>query len=232
MTDVQQPTIGDLVVANPAAARILDGFGLDYCCHGELSLEAACATAEVDPALVEAALAGLEVEGDATWSTLSPAALAEHIVTTHHRYLWEELPLLDALAAKVLTVHGARHPELAEVHSLVAAVRAELEPHLLEEERVLFPSISARADERGDLAPGIADPIRAMLGEHDRAGELLARLRTVTGAYTPPEDGCASYRSRYERLATLELDTHVHIHKENHVLFPAVLELAAATTDV
>ena len=65
-----------------------------------------------------------------------------------------------------------------------------------------------------------------MVIEHDRAGELLALLRAVTDGYRVPADGCASYRSLYERLAALELDTHVHIHKENHVLFPAALRLA------
>lgn len=33
----------------------------------------------------------------------------------------------------------------------------------------------------------------------------------------------ASYRSLYERLAHLEADTHIHIHLENNVLFPAAL---------
>ena len=46
-----------------------------------------------------------------------------------------------------------------------------------------------------------------------------------------PADGCASYRSLYERLEALELDTHLHIHKENHVLFPAALRLAGAGGD-
>jgi regulator of cell morphogenesis and NO signaling len=62
--------------------------------------------------------------------------------------------------------------------------------------------------------------------EHDRAGELLSQLRAITGGYTVPDDACASYRSLFERLAALELDTHVHIHKENHVLFPGALHLA------
>jgi regulator of cell morphogenesis and NO signaling len=65
-----------------------------------------------------------------------------------------------------------------------------------------------------------------MVIEHDRAGEVLALLRTATRDYLVPDDGCASYRSLYERLEALELDTHVHIHKENHVLFPAALHLA------
>jgi regulator of cell morphogenesis and NO signaling len=62
--------------------------------------------------------------------------------------------------------------------------------------------------------------------EHEHAGELLEDLRTVTADYEVPADGCASYRSLYERLDAVERDTHVHIHKENHVLFPAAIALA------
>ena len=145
----------------------------------------------------------------------------------HHRYLNEELPVVDALAAKVLSIHGDRQPELAEVRRLVAAIRADLEPHLLKEERVLFPAIAALADGKRELGFGsVVNPIRMMGIEHDRAGELLVNLRAATGGYVVPDDACASYRSEYERLEALELDTHLHIHKENHVLFPAALRLA------
>jgi regulator of cell morphogenesis and NO signaling len=65
-----------------------------------------------------------------------------------------------------------------------------------------------------------------MLAEHDRAGELLAELRAATGAYRVCPDGCASFESLFARLAALELDTHLHIHKENHVLFPAAPRIA------
>ena len=230
MTDVHVPTtLGDLVIANPSAARVFEGFGLDYCCRGDRSLADACEEAGVDVEAVTAALAHGDT-ADASWATLDPPALADHIVATHHRYLWEELPLLDALAAKVLAVHGSRHAELAEVQALVAAVRADLEPHLLKEERVLFPAITALVDGQRSFPFGsVANPIRMMTLEHDQAGELLAELRAATRAYAVPDDACASYRSLYERLATLELDTHVPIHKENHVLFPAVLRMADAT---
>ena len=70
---------------------------------------------------------------DTTWTSLDAPALAAHIVDTHHRYLHEELPLVDALAARVLSVHGDRHPELAEVRRFVAAIRADMGPHLMKE---------------------------------------------------------------------------------------------------
>jgi len=227
MTDIQDPTLGDLVATNPAAARVLEGFGLDYCCRGTRTLADACADAGVDAAAVAAKLADLDVPGDATWTLLDAPALAEHIVATHHRYLHEELPLLDALAEKVLGVHGSRHPELAEVRRLVAAVRADLEPHLMKEERVLFPAIAAIAAGQTEFPFGsVANPIRMMTLEHDRAGQLLADLRAATNGYAVPDDACASFQALYGRLEALELDTHLHIHKENHVLFPAAIALA------
>lgn len=225
-TDPRTTTLGDLVAANPAVARVLQAHGLDFCCHGERTLEAACAEAGVDVDEVAARVAGTAVEGDTSWTSLAPDDLATHIVATHHRYLWEELPLLEQLAEKVATVHGERHPELAEVRRLVAALRAELEPHLAKEEQVLFPAVAALA--AGDapaLAVPLSNPVRVMLREHDQAGELLARLREVTGGYAVPADGCASYRSLYERLEAVEADTHLHVLKENHTLFPAALEL-------
>lgn len=227
MTDVISVTLGDLVAADPGAARVLGRFGLDFCCHGDRTLRDACTEAGVDAAEVEAELAAVPPGGDASWTELDPPALADHIVATHHRYLDDELPALAALAAKVLSVHGERHAELLEVSRLVVELQADLVPHLAKEERVLFPAIHALATGTRSFPFGsVANPIRTMNLEHEQAGELLAELRRVTGGYRVPDDGCASYRSLYERLDALELDTHLHIHKENHVLFPAALQLA------
>ena len=226
MTDTSV-TLGDLVADDPGAARVLDRFGLDFCCHGDRTLRDACTEAGVDPDVVEAELAAVPPGGDTTWTELDAPALADHIVATHHRYLDDELPALVALADKVLTVHGERHPELAQVSTLVVELVDDLVPHLAKEERVLFPAIHALAAGERDLHFGpVENPIRMMNLEHERAGELLADLRRVTDGYRVPDDGCASYRSLYERLEALELDTHLHIHKENHVLFPAAIRLA------
>ena len=226
MTDVHHLTLADLVTVNPAAARVLDVFGLDYCCHGDRTIESACAAAGLDVEEVQATIAGLEIDGDTGWTGLDAPALADHILATHHAFLHAELPLLESLAEKVLGVHGQNHPELAEVARLVACVRADLEPHMMKEERILFPAIRALAGGTTEFPFGsVANPIRMMQLEHDQCGELLALLRAATAGYTVPSDACASYRSLYERLEALELDTHLHVHKENHVLFPAAIAL-------
>ncbi|MCB0978043.1 MAG: iron-sulfur cluster repair di-iron protein [Acidimicrobiales bacterium] len=233
MTDTATPTIdaatttlAQAVTANPGAARVFDKLGLDFCCHGKRSIAEASAAAGLDPALVVAELGELAVV-DQEWSDLEPAALVDHIVETHHDYLHEEMPLLVALAAKVASVHGERHPELAEVSRLTAAIQDDLDPHLTKEERILFPAIKALTEGEREFPFGpIANPIRMMMAEHDGTGELLEAIRAATNGYAVPADGCASYQSLYQRLEALEADTHLHVHKENHHLFPTAIEMA------
>lgn len=55
--------------------------------------------------------------------------------------------------------------------------------------------------------------------------ELLAQLRRLTEEVTPPADGCASYTALFAALEEPEHDTHEHVHKESHRLFPLAVEL-------
>jgi regulator of cell morphogenesis and NO signaling len=231
MSDHTTTTLAAIVDANPDTARILERHHLDYCCGGQRTLEIACAERGLDPSTVRAELDATPIAADSEWTTMGPVELVDHVEATHHRYLHDELPRIAALTLKVVDVHGRRHPELHEVEATFTALRADLEPHLMKEERVLFPMIRELAG--ATTAPSfhcgsVGNPIRMMLLEHDRAGELLARLRAVTDDYRPPADGCASYRALYRALEELEADTHLHVHKENNVLFPAVLALEDA----
>jgi regulator of cell morphogenesis and NO signaling len=147
-------TLADLVTADPSLARALERRGLDYCCGGTRTLEQACVAQDLDPdTVVEELVAASRPQPGEAWTTMDAAALVDHIEATHHRYLWDELPRLAALIEKVVGVHGRRHPELHDVARCLTELRADLEPHLMKEERVLFPLIWSMTDELADL-PG------------------------------------------------------------------------------
>lgn len=230
-----QATLGDLVTSRPALGAALDRLGLDFCCGGGRMLVDAVAEADLDLAEVLEQLAAVDAGGlDPSvpdWPTMNPADLVDHLEATHHAYLHTELPRLGALAAKVASVHGQRHPELDRVRELVDTIGGDLGPHLRKEEQVLFPMIRqlVAATEPPSFGCGsVANPISVMLAEHDVTGDLLVLLREATSDFAVPDDGCASYRELYRALAALEADTHLHVHKENNVLFPAVLDLEQA----
>ena len=224
-------TLAELVDVAPGLAREFERLGLDYCCGGGQTLADACAERGLDATALAADLStDAGTSTPAAWTTMDATELVDHLEQTHHRYLWDELPRITALVDKIVSVHGERHPELAEIASCYGTVRADLEPHLLKEERVLFPMVRelVASTEMPSFHCGtLRNPISVMLTEHDTVGDLLARLRRLTSDYAPPADGCATYAACFAAMAELEADTHLHIHKENNVLFPLVVRLEA-----
>jgi regulator of cell morphogenesis and NO signaling len=222
-------TLGAIVTRYPSLARELERRRLDYCCGGAVTLGQACREIDLDATVVADELtASIGDDAPAAWSQLDVAELVTHLIDTHHRYLWDELPRLQALIDKVVSVHGERHPELHEIAACFAAIRSDIEPHLVKEERVLFPAVEQLAS--SSTAPtfgfgSVGNPISMMLREHDQLGALLVDLRALTSDFAVPADGCATYRALFDGLEQLEADTHLHVHKENNVLFPRVVVL-------
>lgn len=227
-----QTTVGTLVRENPNRARVFESMNIDYCCGGKVSLEQACAKKGVDTAVVLQRIKACDADNqpqeliDADTMTLTQ--LASHIEATHHAYLKEELPRLDVMTEKVSRVHGNKEPRLLKVREAFVALKAELEPHMMKEERILFPIV--RQIEQSETpvefhCGSVANPVRQMEHEHEQAGELLKTLRDATDNFTPPQWACNTYRAMLDSLKRLEADMHQHVHKENNVLFPKAMEL-------
>jgi hypothetical protein len=99
----------------------------------------------------------------------------------------------------------------------------------MKEERVLFPAIHALDSGRRDFPFGsVANPIRMMGIEHDRAGELLAELRVATSGYAVA-GGCKRQLPVALRAAGGPRDGHAPAHPQGEPrAFPAALRLAEA----
>jgi len=159
---------------------------------------------------------------------LEPRQLLEHLERTHHAFLRSELPRLSGLLRTVAAAHGTRHPELFAISDVFEELRLDLEPHLVKEERVLFPLIRqllAAATLPSFACGTIRNPISVMTTEHDRTDDYLSQLRAATGGYRTPDDADATYRSLFTGFAALEADLELHLHEENDVLFPAIVAL-------
>jgi regulator of cell morphogenesis and NO signaling len=213
--------VKSFVKNNPRCAKVFEELNIDFCCGGDTSLLNACEEEDLEPhwvyqRLVELQPAPSTREKDVSDLTLTE--LTEHLESTHHVYLKKALPRLVALMDKVHQAHSPRHPELTRLQTVVENLRADLEPHLLKEEQILFPLIR-QLEAEGLQLEAAQGPIRVMRSEHDGAGDLLKEMRTLTNVYVVPKDGCQSFQLLYEGLKELEEDTHLHIYKENNMLF-------------
>ncbi len=237
--DVTKP-VKDIVLQMPAAAKVFEQLGLDYCCRGAERLDEACHAAGLD---VNEVVRSLETTAATTsgeheamdWSAQPLANLMGHIVKKHHTFCRQEVARLEPLLDKVIAAHGASHPELRRIKSVFFGLSKELLMHLVKEEQTLFPYI-ARMEEaaaRGIPFPRpafgtVQNPVRMMVLEHDNSAAALHEIRKLTGNYQLPPDACNSYGTLYERLRSFESDIHQHVHLENNVLFPRAVAMEGA----
>lgn len=229
-------TVGDIVATDFRAAGVFEQFGIDFCCGGRQSLAEACRAATVDPSDIIRALDALPPAAGADEDTAEWPVdrLIDRIVSVHHAYVRQALPLIASYLEKLQSVHGARHPELARVAATFENVSLELGQHLIKEEHVLFPYIVELAS-RGDAcgrAPSpfgtVENPIRMMEREHREAADGLRAIRELTAGYAAPADGCTTYAVCMAELQRFEQDLHRHVHLENNVLFPKAIQLESA----
>ena len=236
MTLTATKTVGEIAAETPSATREFEKLGIDYCCGGGRTLGEACAAVNIP---IDEVLARLEdglrlsqASVSQDWQNQPLADLMAHITGTHHVFVREESPRLQALAEKVVGVHGKNHAELQQVLAIFSALTEELRVHLMKEEQILFPYVLLLEESTlaGEPVPPamfgtVVNPVRMMMQDHDGAGEALRSLRSVTNDYGVPPDACISYRTLYQALPDFEADLHQHIHLENNILFPRAVAM-------
>jgi regulator of cell morphogenesis and NO signaling len=239
MTPAPDTTIRDIVADDFRTAAVFERFGIDFCCGGNRALGEVCRDRGVPVDAVTAALAAATAAPAAAdaprFATWDAPALVSYIVANHHGYVRAAIPTLLERTRKIESVHGERHPELAQVAATFAAVADEMTSHMFKEERTLFPFIVAMSEAAASGQPpprapfgNVANPIRMMEHEHESAGGAMARISELTGGYRPPEDACATYRVCLEELKAFEADLHRHVHLENNILFPKAIAMESA----
>ncbi len=228
--------VRDLAIEQPSSVRVFERFGIDYCCGGRKPLEQVCSEQNIPlPQLLQelAEAEGHSPQPIEPWIARPLSELVDHIVRECHAPTRTELERLTVLANKVNSRHGANHPELVQIQQLVRQILEEMTPHMDKEERVLFPYIISleTAAATGAAKPyaffgSVANPIAAMMADHDLVGAALASIRSLTNDFELPAGACPTYHALYTTLADFEALTHRHVHLENNVLFPGAINLA------
>ena len=221
-----ESTVAEIVSEKISRSKVFENNGIDFCCGGDIPLSDIC---RVQGLKVEKVLQELDAndiehpESERDWNTAPLHELCDDIVAVHHENLRREMPRIKKMIEKLAEVHKVNHPELRDLLAVFSSFEEEITSHLMKEEHILFPMIKQL--ETASASPEfhcytVANPIHVMMSEHESAGEALDKMRTITKDYIPPEDACNTYKAMLDALHELESDTHRHIHRENHILFP------------
>lgn len=226
--------IGEMVAEDFRTAAVFKKYGIDFCCRGGRTIEDACKDKTVDAETIYNELENIpnQSNNNIDFKSWPLDLLVEYVEKTHHAYVEEKTPILLAFLDKLCKVHGERHPELFEINKLFNETAQELSAHLKKEELILFPFIKkmANAKRKGSTieAPAfgtIENPVHMMEHEHTTEGDRVAKISALSNQYTPPADGCNTYKVAYAMLQEFENDLHTHIHIENNILFPKSIQL-------
>ncbi len=151
-------------------------------------------------------------------------ALVNRIEQKHHAFTRSQIDLLENLFVQI------RDNIPDQLKQTFLALRNDLIPHLMKEENILFPYITALTQDLGHPPPScfgsIANPIRMMKLEHDRVKALLDNMRNMTADYRA--EAGSGRADLYTALKALDEDLVEHMHQEDDVLFPQALAMESS----
>jgi regulator of cell morphogenesis and NO signaling len=151
---------------------------------------------------------------------LSPGSLADYIAKTHHTYIRKNLPAIQKCLFEIAVKEGEKFPYMKRVFILFTQVRTELDSDLSKEEGVLFPALKKLthpdpAADTGDLRA----QIKIIQEQHEVAGQLMRKIRQLTGDYAVPAGAGPAYKAAMRALREFEADFRTHVDLENNLLF-------------
>lgn len=239
MEITHQSIIGDIVSQNYKTAEIFKNYDIDFCCGGQQSIEEACIKGSLSSSEIKTLVQSIQdffintqevpKEDVREWPL---DTLTEHIEKKHHAYVEAKIPLLKEYLDKIESVHKKEHPELIEINEIFKEASGQLAMHMKKEELVLFPFIKKMAKAQRENLPletphfgTIKNPIGRMDEEHDFEGEAFRKIASLSNNYSVPDDGCTTYNIAFQMLKEFEEDLHLHIHKENNILFQRAITL-------
>lgn len=235
MNLTEEKKIADYVTEDYRTAAVFKKYNIDFCCNGNRGIEEATKKSGIDPAKIYRDLEEIKLQnnsGTTDYQGWPLDLLADYIEKRHHRYVVEKTPIISAFLNKLCKVHGSRHPELFEIDREFTECAGQFAAHMKKEELILFPFIHkmVKAKMSGtELSTPhfgtVENPVHMMMEDHDAEGERFRRIAALSNNYTPPADGCNTYRVTFAMLAEFEEDLHLHVHLENNILFPKAIEL-------
>ncbi len=230
MENLRDKTIAEVVTLDISTASIFKKYHLDFCCGGGITLEKACEKNQINIDELLADLNSHQQKSDApnlNFNDWDLAFLIDYIVNVHHRYVSENADIIAEFAQKVAKVHGDHSPEVIKIAELYQNIIADLIPHMLKEEQILFPAIKSLLKNNQEQFPfgSIKNPVKMMEHEHEVVGAYAKEIIALSNNFETPEWACNTYKALYFKLNEFINDLFQHIHLENNILFKKVKAL-------
>ena len=228
----ESKTLARIVTEDFRATQVFEKYGLDYYCKGKRQLIQACLEMQIPVTHVvnELDLISVETNHSNRFKDWSIEFLAEYIVQQHHSYVRTKIPLIQGQLQKVVNAQTEKSSAISEIQDYFGELSAILLHHLLEEEATIFPLIKVIVLTREFnmceefLEKDLEVHAAKEDFEHKVIVNLLETIQKWTNNYNPVQGASSTLISLYKELRAFQEDMFHHIHLENNILFPRVLD--------
>jgi regulator of cell morphogenesis and NO signaling len=236
MTITKENTVAEVVSKKLGSDHIFSKYNIDFCCGGGVTLENACKEIGVDFEVLKQEIDAInnKISGEQNLNDLDITTLMEQATEDFHQYIYETLPQIMPLSAKVAEVHGSDHKEVVEINNLMQAVEIVLVEMLKNTETSLFPAIEsvlALNNSSADISTNQIESVKKALNKSEIAQHLVSdtfkEISKLSSHYTAPNEACNSYRFLYEKLHELDHKLQKYMHFNTHVFIPKILKIVA-----
>ena len=225
--DLINKTITEIVSQHNSAALIFDKYHLDFCCNGDKVLEDAVneANIAVDYLLkdLEVAIAN-ESNENIDFTELTVTEVSELLRTDYHDSLRHKISEISTLSQKVQS--ETKDERLEQIRELIMSMFNHLAPHMLSEEKVLFPYLEymEHTINKGKVPKPasfgkLKKSVSTMLDDHEASAGQLDELRELTSNYTCNQKDNELLCQYFDELKKLDQNLRMHIFIENNILF-------------
>lgn len=239
MQTIKTKTVGEIVSENYLMSDVFLKYGIDYCNNGHKSLAEICHQKALNPLSIENELLEIERLGHRThaFDNWQIDYLIDHIINTHHYFVWVNLPIITSYSLKLNAMPGTQYPRLVEASRLLKELSSEIERHLLKEEHTVFPHLKAlfSAWKHGTAIPksprgSLKMTLYTLEIEHEHIAAGLKMIAILCHEFKPPKGAPETLRVFYSKLKRFQEDFYEHTHLENNILFPKALKLPKSKT--
>jgi regulator of cell morphogenesis and NO signaling len=230
-------TVAEIVAKDYRTADVFRKYGIEFCCGGKLPLKTACEAKGVNlqklTRELEEVTRNVQIPGNFNFNDWDIDFLTDYLVNVHHYYLRKNLPQLQDHLERFAEGHRKKYPYVDELQRSVNQLVRTINPHLEQEEEIIFPYIRqighayhSRASYASLLVRTLRKPVEdIMQHEHDNTVKVVKKWRELTNDYTLPTHACVSHQVVFKKLKEVDNDLCQHLHLENNILFPKAISM-------
>lgn len=223
--------MADLVHLNYQLTLVINRFGIKLG-FGDGSVEEICMGHEIDPDFfveIASTFHDKNYLPNHQLRVFPISSTVKYLRSTHRYYLDEELPRIEKLIDKLISLNPDQKKQLNLMKNFFLEYKQELSQHMQREERTVYPyallveQCYNKQTSIEKLTERFASyNVATYEGEHEDVEEKLLDLKNIIIKYLPPPADNRFYNQILFNLFRLEADLNDHTRIENTLLIPTI----------